>query len=83
MHSYENEARLPECVEVGLLCEDCVSSSASTIAIFCGGLGRDGIGAAFRLLYYKPECQSMHSAFHFHYIQATRKEDSTALAAMA
>lgn len=83
MYSQENNARLPECVDVGLQCEDCVQSSASTIAMFCGSLGADGIGVAFRLMYHKPECQSMHSAFHFHYIQAARKDTGAALAAPA
>ena len=46
MYSHENEARLSECVEVGLHCEDCVQASASSIAMFCGGLGVDGIGSA-------------------------------------
>ena len=77
MYSHENEARLPECVEVGLNCEDCVRSSASTIAMFCGSLGADGIGAAFRLMYHRQECRSMHSAFHFHYIQAARTNAPT------
>ena len=84
MYIYDNEARLPECIEVGLQCDDCVRSSASTIAMFCGNLGPDGIGIAFRLMYHKPECHSMHSTFHFHYIQAnTRNGIAAPLAVVA
>lgn len=83
MYSDENEARLPECADVGLQCEACVQSSASAIAMFCGSLGVDGIGVAFRLMYSKPECQAMHSAFHFHYIQATQRASEPVLHATA
>ena len=79
MYSHHNEAILPECSDVGLSCEDCVRSSASSIALFCTGLGPDGIGVAFRLMYHKPECQSMHSAFHFHYIQAAHPDAAAVL----
>lgn len=79
----ENEARLPECVDVGLHCEDCVRSSATTTAKFCSSLGPDGIGVAFHLMYHRPPCQSMHSAFHFYYIQAAQPEACEALMATA
>ncbi len=83
MDNCENEAILPECVEVELNCEDCVRSSAGTIAMFCGSLGADGIGVAFRLMYHRVECQSMHSAFHFHYIQAAQPNAATVLPVIA
>jgi hypothetical protein len=83
MYIHENEAILPECVEVDLRCEECVRSSASTTAMFCSSLGADGIGIAFRLMYQRPECQSMHSAFYFHYRLAAQAKSADVLAGTA
>ncbi len=80
MYFHQNEARLPECVDVGLHCEDCVNSSATSTAKFCSSLRPDGISVAFLLMYPKPECQSMHSAFHYYYIQAAQPKIGDVLA---
>lgn len=87
MYTVENESRqqakLQECEEVGMNCEDCVQSSASTTAMFCSSLGGDGIDMAFRLMYRQPECQPMHASFHFYYIEATHPNSLEVLGAIA
>jgi len=83
MYRVENQARLQECVEVGLNCEECVRSSASTTAMFCNSLASDGIDVAFRLMYHRTECQPMHASFYFHYIQAVQPNSEELFAATA
>jgi hypothetical protein len=51
------------CVEVGLDCETCVTSTAQELASACKGLRGKMVGQMFVQLYPDPACSRMHAHF--------------------
>ena len=52
-----------ECVELGLVCEDCVSRTAQQLAQSCKGLPGRLLSQMFVQLYPEPECSRMSVRF--------------------
>ena len=73
MTGYENS--YPNvCIEVGLTCEVCISSTAREVARVCKGLRGKMLGQMFVQLYPDPACSRMHAHFAQEYRDASPKE---------
>ena len=61
------------CLEVGLTCESCTSSSAREVAAICKGLRGKAIDQLFVQIYPDPACARMHAHFAAAYREATEQ----------
>ena len=73
------ELRMPEqennypsrCLEVGLGCEECTTSSAREVAQVCKGLRGKAVAQLFVQIYNDPACARMHAHFSAAYREAS------------
>ncbi len=72
MSEYENN--YPSmCLDVGLGCEECTTSSAREMARLCTGLRGKAVAQLFVQIYTDPACAQMHAHFAAAYREASEE----------